>query len=496
MKQHMMTIEQNKASVIAKLMGFDDSPPRQQQQQSCRVYRQQRVGSIGSHECRSRTNRRKMKIKKDLANGGCFNGMQGFESPIVDNRIGDVEERKDVGAKNLVLRPNLGKVKRESRPLFLRDSHIGWEFKKQILERSKRTKVCKQIWSSKQVYNLGETPPCMLDLESRLELAARVIINNFDGWKDNSATKSPIIKRSSSGNNTKNMPKCDLNLSSVGRDKNVSTNSQDAEFSCSIDVSSEKELVCEERFTSLNCIEMNDELTRSTGEAYQPSPNSVLEPDNSSSSEYGESVCVDLHGLWMKLQVLKSESDENLSEFNVSVKPESVALSNEAAIERCVSVDQSTKAIRCFGPKESQQFSYLVNVLNEMGFHGGDVELDFENCMANPEIFKTLEKKYENQESWNKADRRLLFDCINLGLTKMAWSKPLRRKMSNGLRRDMVEEELWNMLVSQEKEVNADLSKKAVGNEPWLELRDEVDLIVVEIEAFLYNELVTELVAS
>ncbi|KAI7753590.1 hypothetical protein M8C21_021424 [Ambrosia artemisiifolia] len=496
----MMASEQNKSSVIANLMSLDALPPRQQQP----VYRRQRVfsenymqrlDSIGLNEKRSRTYRQKPKNKKNLLNKDSCNGMQGLKSPDFDSQTRKNEERSDLGAKSLVLRPSLGRVKRECRPLFLVDTHSGWEFKKQLLERSKRTKVCQEIWSSKRVWNLGEVSS-MGDLESKQRslLGTRVGTGNYDGWKDKSVTKLQISKRfnrSSRGNTkVKNVAKGDLRLSSVGQDKNASAKSQAAEFSCSFDVSYEKALLCEEGFTSLHCIDVNDELTRSTNEAYQASPNSVLEPDNSSSSENGESVCADLNGLWMKLQILMSESEENESN-----KSESVVLSNEDSTERSVSVGQSTKPVRRLGPKESQQFSYLVNMLDKMGFHGDNVESDFERCITNPMIFKTLEKKYENEKSWSKADRRLLFDRINIRLTEVVWSKTLRRKMSNVLKRDVVEEELWNMLLGQEKEVNVDLSKNSVWEEPWLELRDEVDAIVVEIEAFLFNELAAELVA-
>ncbi|KAL8257647.1 hypothetical protein R6Q59_029688 [Mikania micrantha] len=497
----MMATEQNKSSVIAKMMGLDGQPRQQGPLPICnqqRVFSEnylQKVASIGSHEKRSRTIRKKPKIKKNSTNNDTYNGMHGLKPPIVDSKTRKIEERKNLDAKSLVLRPNLGNVKRESKPLFLQDSHIGWEFKKQLLERSKRTKVSQEIWSSKQVYNLGETPS-MMDLESkqRSELGTSVFISNYDRWKDKSVTRLPVFKRfnrSSSGNSKfKNVLEGDLRLSSVDRDKNMSTNHQDAEFSCSVDVSFGKDLSCEEGFLSLNCINMNGELAKSSGEAYQPSPNSVLEPDSSSSSEYGESVRTDLHGLWMKLQILKSENEETPSN-----KSESVALSNEDTTQRSISVGQITKPIKCFGPKESQQFFYIVNVLNEMGFHGDIVELDFERCMTNSMIFTSLEKKYENQKSWNKADRRLLFDRISLGLTKIGSSKSLKRKMSNVFRRDMIEEELWNLLLSQEKEVNVELSEKAVGKEQWLDLQDEIDLIVVEIEDFLFNELALDLVA-
>nr|GEU73953.1 hypothetical protein [Tanacetum cinerariifolium] len=129
-------------------------------------------------------------------------------------------------------------------------------------------------------------------------------------------------------------------------------------------------------------------------------------------------------GLWIKLQILKSESEEN------GLESETVTLSDENATGKSFYIGQNNKPIRFFGPKESQQFLYLVDVLNELGFHGNKME-----------------------------------------------------------------EELWNMLVGQENEVNADLSEKSIGKEPWLELGDEVDSIVEEIEAFLFNEFVTELVA-
>ncbi|XP_076888454.1 uncharacterized protein LOC143538895 isoform X2 [Bidens hawaiensis] len=437
----MMSTEHNNRGVIAKLMRFDTSPPRQQKQVygRSRVFTEnylQKSASIGSHERKSRIIRQKLRNEKKSKR---------------------IEERKD-----LVLRPNLGNVKQESRPLFLQDSHTGWEYKKRLLERSKRTKVCQENWFSK--------PVCNLESKQRLEMVTRVNIGSYDGWRENSVTKLPVSKQSksvnrSAGTNTKlkNMSYGDLGLSSVDPDKNASANSQAAEFSCSFDMSYEKELPREEG---------------DTGEAYQPSPNSVLEQDNSSSSENGESVCADLNGLWMKLQLLKSESEENQSNNSESV----------------VSISQNTKPVRFLGPKESQQFAYLVDVLNEMGLQGDNVELNFETCMPDPVIFKTLEKKYENQNSWSKADRRLLFDWINLGLTEVVRSKSLRRRMHNGLRRDVVEEELWNMLLSQEKKVNVDLSKNARWAEPWLDLQDEVDSIVVEIEDFLFNELAAEFI--
>lgn len=455
-----MATERNKPSVIAKLMGLEEVSMKQQPvSRPKRVLSEnylQKSASVGS--IKRRSSKIRQKSRETLKN----------RNPTLDD-----------SSKYVPLRH----IEKRNHSF---DSHttFGWEFKKQLLERSKRAKVCREIWSS----NHGQVPS-MADLESkkRLELGTRVVISSNEDWKDKSVTKLPVIKRFniSSHHNTKlkKMSERDLRSNSGGNNNNLSSNSVDVEFSCGDEGIKQisEEVACEDRLASINCVDIDDELPMNICDAHQPSPNSVLEPDNSSISECDDNFTTDLHGLWMKLQILKSESEENES------KPEIVTSSDGDATERC------------FGPNESQEFLYLVNVLNEIGSFETWHSVEH---MVSPLIFETLEKKYGKQESWNKADRRLLFDRIKLGLSEilrtrvgfLVCSKLLRRKMSNFLRRDVIEEELWNMLVSEGKEVNADLSEKAVGNEPWLELGDEVESIVGEIEAFLFNELALELV--
>nr|XP_043613088.1 uncharacterized protein LOC122585054 [Erigeron canadensis] len=486
----MMVTEQNESSVIGKLMGLDVEPRR--------VYRQNKVfsekylqksASIGSCESRlSKIRHRKLpKINKSLRNDYSFDEIENLKTNV---------KRTDY-AETAILRPNLGNAKRGSIPSFLLDSRtvFGWEYKKQLLERSKRSKVCLDIWSSNRDCNVGETRSMEdLELKQKVELGTKVVYDSNEGWKDKSVTLLPILKRSSGSDiECKNMSKDDL-TSGTGRGIYVSTNSENVAFSCSSSTSFEQDSTCEEGFTSLSVMDIDDELLRNTDEGFQPSPISVLEPDNFSSSEYGD-ISTDLDGLWMKLQVLVSESEENES------KPEIVTLSDGDSTKITFCVSQNIKHSRCLGPKQSQQFSYLSNVLNELGFHGGKMEVSFERLhsprhIINPLVFETLEKKYRKQKSWNRADRQLLFDRINIGLSEIVGSKPLSRKMCTFLRRDIIEDELWNMLLIEENEVNYELSRKALGKEPWLELGDEVDSIVEEIEEYLFNELATDLVAA
>lgn len=167
--------------------------------------------------------------------------------------------------------------------------------------------------------------------------------------------------------------------------------------------------------------------------------------------------------------------------------------------------DENTKSMISFGSKESRDFSYLLEVFDESGFEDGNVEIRFERwhsleCMVNPLVFERLEKKYGKQELWHKAERRLLFDRINAGMTEIIrplWSKPLRRKMTRSMwRRDLIEEELWTLLTSQEKGVHDGVAQKAVGRGPWLEPVDELDSLVREIETFLFEELAAELLCA
>ncbi|XP_071732858.1 uncharacterized protein [Rutidosis leptorrhynchoides] len=488
-----MKIERNNQSVIARLMDFN-VVPRQQHQ----VYGQQRVFSenyirnfvsVSSNETRPSRIRRKSipETKKILRSDDCFDEM-GLNSTTVDYQTNGTQER------------NFGDVEHGSIPSFLRDgsSIFGWEFKKQLLERSKRTKFCKHIRSSsKRVCNLGEAPSALdLELKQRAEMETRFGIRSSEGWRDKSVSNLPISKQldlsSSTNIKFKKMSNSDSRLRSGIYNKNVSANSEVVELSCSSNALFVQDSQCEAGLMSMNRIDIHDELPRNTGEAYLHSPNSVLEPENSSSFVYGGGLSTDLHGLSIKLQILKSASEGNHSNANV------VTLGEGDSTESSLSLHEHFERLRCYGSEDTQQFSYLLNFLNKLGFDGEEMELSFEKrhpCehMLDSSMFETLEKLYNKQESWNKSDRRLLFDRINFGLTETVRSKPLRRKMTT-LFRDIIAEELWNMLVSQEKDANADLSMKVFSKEPWLEFSDEVDFIAEQIESFLFNELLMELV--
>ncbi|KAM1053764.1 hypothetical protein ACFX2I_001177 [Malus domestica] len=117
-------------------------------------------------------------------------------------------------------------------------------------------------------------------------------------------------------------------------------------------------------------------------------------------------------------------------------------------------------------------------------------------------VFETLEKKFGDQASWKRSDMRLLFDRINAGLMEIfepcmgvpTWTKPVSRRIRSTPSEEMIEEDLWMLLVSQEKETGWDTTEKALGREIELDLGDDIDGIGREIERFLFDKLIAEFV--
>ncbi|GJY74770.1 DUF3741-associated sequence motif protein [Tanacetum coccineum] len=511
-----MENDKKTTSVMAKLMCLDETSRGHQSvsgnykvlsdnylQKSSSIGKRARKNSLNNH---LGSKRRVSRCTNDLSK----------ETLPKDCEQKDLSFDRKTATKIVVLRPNLGNVRHASGPFFLNDSRAiyAWEVKKQLLEKLKMTKVSQEL---------------------RLDFGSLNGIRSKEGLKYESVTKLPIFKPLNlvSTSNTKSMKstrsvvKPNLGISVNDMTVNTKTNHSVPNSSSPLSMSTNAEPETEEignylakegcsshmsdissehdspirsladGSVSSNCVQVDGKVR-----AYQRSPSSVLETpfreDNSSSPEYCETAKTDLHGLWMQLQLLKSESEEN------DIDPEMVTSSDDEMSY----TSQTIKSPIPFGGKESRDFSYLVDVLDESGFQDGDVEIRFDSwhsseCMAGPSVFETLEKKYGKQELWHKAERKLLFDRINNGMMEIVrprldlrvCSKLLRRKM-NILRRDVIEDELSVLLLTQENGVNDGVSEKAVGRETWFDPVDEVDSLVREIEIFLFDELVAELVST
>ncbi|KAL6011225.1 hypothetical protein ACLOJK_001670 [Asimina triloba] len=251
------------------------------------------------------------------------------------------------------------------------------------------------------------------------------------------------------------------------------------------------------------------ESPESPKEAEQPSPVSVLEPAfevETSSSECFERVSADLHGLRMQLQLLRLETAEvstEGSDFNVS--------SDEEPGESCSSgfMEDKGELSVLFRDAESRDFSFLLDVLSDSGFHDANHEILLAPWYSlelpiSPGTFDVLEKKYGGQEIWPKSERRLLFDLINSALAEVLGQHKGRRPwMKQRGRRARVAvghnagfaDAVWELVVQlgKERSSDSDTAEKALGRaDRWLELGDDIEGIGKEIEELMMGELLQE----
>ncbi|KDP46090.1 hypothetical protein JCGZ_06601 [Jatropha curcas] len=258
------------------------------------------------------------------------------------------------------------------------------------------------------------------------------------------------------------------------------------------------------------------ESLMSFDEAYQPSPNSVLDSlyrkQMSSSSDGFKSVNAYLNGLHRQLELLKSETAESYSEGSsmaVSSDNEDIGEGsiNDTEENECLmsSFKVEEGPISSFKVEESRDFSYLVDVLTEAGIQNKNLPVGFDTwhsqeCPISFSIFETLEKKYGEQISWKRSERRLLFDRINSGLAEilqpsmgvLTCREPVARRVTFSHGQDTIEDEMWMLLVCQEKEASKESEKILGKDDGWLELGDDIREVGREIENSLIEELVAD----
>ncbi|KAK3232269.1 hypothetical protein Dsin_004150 [Dipteronia sinensis] len=260
--------------------------------------------------------------------------------------------------------------------------------------------------------------------------------------------------------------------------------------------------ISEEDSVSSFCSCTDPESLVNSEEANQPSPNSVLEPPFDKEISYGSEcfrgVNVSLHGLQLQLELLKSESEAYSEGTGMIVS------SDDDSVEGSISnLEETEKSMKIFSIEETRDYSYMVDVFTQAGFHGTNLDTGYNtghspDCPISPAVFEMVEKKYGEQISWKRSDRRLLFDRINSELTEilqpsigtLQWTKPVCRRLSYRKSLEAIEEEVWISLL------NNDSSLKLLGKDDgWLELGDDMEGIVREIENSLIDELATEVVS-
>ncbi|KAJ4971058.1 hypothetical protein NE237_004157 [Protea cynaroides] len=266
------------------------------------------------------------------------------------------------------------------------------------------------------------------------------------------------------------------------------------------DQSTEEGLLC------ANCSLPEPESPGSSKEVDQPSPVSVLEPpfvedDTSSGSECFERVSADLNGLRMQLQLLKLESSDSYEDGMGMI----VSSDDDIGEEYIDHLEEKAEQLGILSTGENRDFFYVVDVFVDSGFYGVDREMVLAawhslECPVDPGVFEKLEKKYGEQLTWPRSERKLLFDRINYGLMEILrpcmdphpWVKGGLRRLTTRNEESLMDE-VWNLVVNQGHEGSNDSLEEVLGREVrWLELGDDIDVVGREIEKLLLDELIKE----
>ncbi|KAI3995352.1 hypothetical protein MKX01_032154 [Papaver californicum] len=249
---------------------------------------------------------------------------------------------------------------------------------------------------------------------------------------------------------------------------------------------------------------------RCSKEAEQPSPISILEPvfvdEASPDPDCFGSVSADLQGLRMQLQLLKLESTEDAYSEDMEM---AVSSDNETGEGSVGFSNEKGDLIERLSGENSRDFSYLIDVLVGSQFLDADTDMQLTmwyapDCPLNLSAFENLEKKKYGGDAteWPRSERRLLFDRINSELIEILqqqedphpWIKATR-KIGRALRKEPLEEELWELLLISEREEESAENVMVLGIR-WLELGGEIDVVGRDIERSLMDELVVEFLLS
>uniref|UniRef100_A0A1D1XY48 Argininosuccinate lyase n=1 Tax=Anthurium amnicola TaxID=1678845 RepID=A0A1D1XY48_9ARAE len=277
-------------------------------------------------------------------------------------------------------------------------------------------------------------------------------------------------------------------------------------------VDDEHPIVCDEKENVKKGTTSNGPQTEShpgvTGEvcsptvtmAEHPSPVSVLEPpEENESSECFEMVNASIQELRMQIQLLKSESRNTYAVSSV------IPYDGDAGGE-CDGVFQAGGIQVTFNAEEHMEFCYLRNILAESGFYDADWNMLFCACFSpepliSPDVFEEVETMYDD-DTWQRTERKLLFDLMNSVLADILtrnvdprpWIKP-RRIGFTGCNKHLADD-LWQSLVRLRMDGGGDPSGEGTLDLRWLDLRDDIDAVGIEIERMVNNDLLEELVSE
>lgn len=280
--------------------------------------------------------------------------------------------------------------------------------------------------------------------------------------------------------------------SPVAEDNDVFSNL--SENSIQQDISTE---FTEEDSMSVCCPSIEAVSFKSLEDVDQASPDSVLEHE-----EVPFSSSTDNFGGGRQFHLFNLEPSEACSDGSGSSHGHNMEWPSHVSKER--EDLTSSSAVQ-----ESRDFHYLVDILTEAGLHGTNLLSGLHKWHSlespiNLSVFQALEKRYGEQKSWKRSERRLLFDQINFFLMKFlhsfwgiqACGSPISTRIRKSLTMDAIEEVLCEFLVRLDIEMRKESIEKLLESDfRSLDLGDCSDSIVIEIERLVIDELVAEVVS-
>ncbi|XP_022862131.1 uncharacterized protein LOC111382397 [Olea europaea var. sylvestris] len=238
-------------------------------------------------------------------------------------------------------------------------------------------------------------------------------------------------------------------------------------------------------------------------QADDPSPVSVLEfpfiEDVSSVSECFERVNAELHELRMQLHLLKTESQACVE------APTLISSKNDIA-QKSLTVFEENNMLGA----EAWKTPYVHDVLIGSGFEDSDLYMFrttwySPECPLSPWLFNDLEKKYNDEITGLRDERRLLFDRINSALLEVfqhhvdlyPWVMPKIKRANSTSQKKVVRDACQRLLTGHDFEAEGNVLERILDKEmQWLEFKGEIDEIGNEIEILLIDELITEFLCS
>ncbi|XP_011077422.1 uncharacterized protein LOC105161437 isoform X1 [Sesamum indicum] len=210
--------------------------------------------------------------------------------------------------------------------------------------------------------------------------------------------------------------------------------------------------------------------------------------DTPFTSESFERINAELKELRMQLQILKMESGQHADEPAPVTAEEDIAEVENYLLGT-----------------EGWEVSYILDVLMHSGIQ--DSDLDMFGMMwyspdspLDPMLFDELEKRYTDEITRLRSERRLLFDGINSALLETfqqhidsySWAMPKSGRLHSTWQKEQVVDAL-DKLMNQEPIKGQVTSGVIYNNMDWPDLRGEIDIIGNDMEKLLIDDMITEI---